>query len=115
MADDFCEKNFICENDEIYQDACFSYQKGPFDLECHIPCRIQNCTIAAVEFSTDCIVYHCIPNPGPSPSPSPPGPSPSPSPPGPSPSPPSPPGPSPEARLAIGFGTSNYKKQIYLY
>jgi hypothetical protein len=55
--DDFCNK-YDCTVSTEYQDECFTYFKGDYDVDCHLNCELGNCTRVA---TTDvmCIVYSC--------------------------------------------------------
>lgn len=65
MADDFCEKNFQCNTFYIEGPHCKVFFKGEQDVNCHIPCRVENCSYAFVEHDL-CQVHNCIGIIGPS-------------------------------------------------
>jgi len=82
--------DFDCHIEIITADFCTIPIKGPYDVNCYIPCRIDNCT-KEIQPGNTCYNFICEPKPGPSPPPTP-GPTP---PPPPGPTPPPPPGPTP--------------------
>ena len=80
--DHYCDA-FDCVVDIEPVDTCFTYSKEIPDIDCHLFCKLDNCT---KQPSTEiyCPTYICIPKPSPGPGPTPPPP------PGPSPIPPMP-------------------------
>jgi len=61
LSDDgsFCSTNFDCTVDVIETDYCDIYIKKENDINCHIPCELNNCT-KLIETVTECLIYHCL-------------------------------------------------------
>jgi hypothetical protein len=64
LSDSFCETNFQCTSEVVETDTCFIYIKKEQDIDCHIPCELNNCT-KLVDIVDECIVYHCMGKLGP--------------------------------------------------
>lgn len=73
-TDHYCDA-FDCVIDIEPVDICFTYFKEIADIDCHLFCKLDNCT---KQPSTEiyCTKYTCVPKPSPSPGPSPPPPGP---------------------------------------
>jgi len=56
---DKCD-NYDCHIDIIPSDFCTVPIKGPFDINCEIPCQIENCT-QNIEFGNTCLDFICKP------------------------------------------------------
>jgi len=86
LTSDPCD-DYDCHVETVPTDFCFLPVRGPYDIDCFPPCKIDNCTKQYQPGST-CLDYLCIPkiNPiPPTPPPPPPPPNPTPVPPGPGP------------------------------
>ena len=57
--DDFCD-SFECVILMEFQEQCFTYNKGPFDIECHLFCQLPNCTKEPIA-EIYCPKYECWP------------------------------------------------------
>ena len=73
-TDHYCDA-FDCVIDIEPVDICFTYFKEIADIDCHLFCKLDNCT---KQPSTEiyCPKYTCVPKPSPSPGPTPPPPGP---------------------------------------
>lgn len=112
VVNDPCD-DYDCYIEMVTQDYCEIPTKGPFDVDCFLPCLISNCTMT-YENEDLCPVTICKQKPGPiPPGPTPPGPTP----PGPTPPGPTPPGPTPplpsHLTMIIGASVGGLGKLIY--
>jgi len=72
LPHDPCD-DYNCHIESVTADFCTLPEKGPYDIDCWIPCLIDNCT-KVIEPGNTCLDYICIPKPGPIPPPVPPTP-----------------------------------------
>jgi len=70
--EDPCD-NFDCQVESVPSDFCTVPVKGPYDINCWIPCSIDNCT-KDIEPGNTCLEFICVPKPTPPGPPPPPGP-----------------------------------------
>lgn len=57
--DDFCLANFNCTSSVVEGIQCFDYYKFEHDVNCHIPCLVDNCTAIPNE-EPRCVEFSCI-------------------------------------------------------
>jgi hypothetical protein len=51
-------KDYICTMHFEFEETCKVYEKAEGDINCHIPCELQNCTVNYLSF-VDCELWKC--------------------------------------------------------